>query len=129
MKDLFGYIKLGRLNKKIADEINRKPANIFVDYDHLRHIEKGRGEYLEKLKVNALSYLKKIVDNYSEIRAGKNESLLLVAYMEENDYKNIAVIELNLVLKDNIYLVKTAMPRRREMADSETILWQKQKNS
>ena len=28
MKNLFGYIKVGRLNKKIADKIGRKAADI-----------------------------------------------------------------------------------------------------
>ena len=80
---------------------------------------------MKSINLNALLYIKKIVDNYTEIRTGKNESLLLIAHIEENDFKNVAVIELNLISTDNIYLVKTAMPRRREMADSEIILWQK----
>ena len=125
MKNLFGYIKVGRLNKKIANKIERKAADIFVEYNHLRHIENRRGEYLKSINLNALLYIKKIVDNYTEIRTGKNESLLLIAHIEENDFKNVAVKELNLISTDNIYLVKTAMPRRREMADSEIILWQK----
>jgi hypothetical protein len=82
--NLFGYIKLGRLNKNIADQIGRKAADIYIDYNHLRHIENGKGEYLKNLKLNALSYVKKIVDNYAEIRTGKEGTLLLVAYIKEN---------------------------------------------
>ena len=122
---LFGYIKLGRLKKPIADKIGRKPADIYIEYNYLRHIENGKGEYLISIGHNALSYVKKVVDNFMEIRKGKGNALLLVAYIKENNYVNVAVIELSLVLKSSIYLVKTAMPRRRGMANEEVVLWKK----
>jgi hypothetical protein len=127
--DLFGYIKLGRLDKRIADKINRKAADICIDYNHLRHIENGKGDFLDKIKLDALSYVKKIVDNFTEIRKGKNGALLLVAAIEENNHKNIAVIELQLLQKYSFYMVKTAMARRRGMVENEIILWQKNKKN
>ena len=125
MENLFGYIKVGRLNKKIADKIGRKAADIFVEYNHLRHIENRRGEYLKSINLNALLYIKKIVDNFSEIREGRNDTLLLIAYIYENKHNNMAVIELSLSLESPIYLVKTAMPRRITKVNNEIILWQK----
>ena len=122
--NLFGYIKLGRLYKKIAAAINIKTANIFIEYNSLRHIEKGRYFTLEKLKVNTLVYVQKIINNYTEIRQGKENRLLLVAYLPESDIKNIAVVELQIIEKKSIYLVKTAMPRRK-FTKKEIILWQK----
>ena len=124
MKDLFGYIKLGRLNKKIANEINRKPANIFVEYDHLRHIETRRFEYLQKIKMNAFAYVQKIIANYIEIRKGKGDALLLVAYIENISNENIAVIELQPIANKSMYIVKTAMPRVK-FTKGEIALWQK----
>jgi hypothetical protein len=124
MKNLFGYIKLGRLKKKIADEINRKPADIFVEYDHLRHIETRRFEYLQKIEMNAFKYVQKIIANYTEIRKGKNDALLLVAYIDDISNENIAVIELQLIASESMYIVKTAMPRVK-FTKGEVALWQK----
>jgi hypothetical protein len=123
--DLFGYIKLGRLKKNIADQINRKPADIFIEYDDLLHIEQRRGNYLKSINLNPLSYVQTIINGYTEIREGKDGSLLLVAYIEENDYKNVAVIELNFIANFSMYLVKTAMPREKGMRAHEVLLWQK----
>ncbi len=125
--ELFGFIKVGRLNKPIADKIGRKPADIYIDYNHLRHIENRRGDYLKSINLDALSYVKKIIDNYTEIRAGKNSTLLLVATIHENNYPNVAVIELQLIVKKSIYMIKTAMPRRtgRGMTKDEILLWRK----
>jgi heterodisulfide reductase subunit A-like polyferredoxin len=124
MKDLFGYIKLGRLNKKIANKINRKPADIFIEYNNLRHIGRGRYEYLKKIQLNALTFVQKIVAKYTEIREGRNGSLILVAHIEDSDVKSIAVIELQLIAKDSMYIVKTAMPRLR-FTKSEIVIWKK----
>ena len=121
---LFGYIKLGRLKKPIADKIDSKPADIYVDYNHLRHIENGKYFALEDLKMNALKYVQKIVANFLEIRKGIGEALLLVATIEENNKKNVAIIELQLVAKSSMYIVKTAMPRKK-FKESEIILWEK----
>ncbi len=123
--ELFGFIKVGRLNKPIADKIGRKPADIYIDYNSLRHIEQRRGEYLKDMKLNPISYVQKIVNSYTEIRAGKNGALLLVAILNINNHKNIAVIELQLVSKISMYVVKTAMWREKGMRASEPILWQK----
>jgi len=125
MKDLFGYIKLGRLNKPIADKIGRKPADIYIDYDYLRHIENGKKEQLIKLKFDALTYVKKIIDNFFEIRSEKDDALILVANIEENDKNNIAIIELQLIAKHSIYTVKTAMMREKGMRAKELLLWSK----
>jgi hypothetical protein len=128
MKNLFGYIKLGRLNKPIADKINKKPADIYIEYNYLRHIEKNRGNYLTNLKLDALSYVKLIVDNYYEIRIGKGNALLLVMKMnnqsEEKDKREIVVMELQLIETKNVYIVKTAMPRIK-FANDETVLFSK----
>ena len=121
---LFGYIKLGRLKKQIADKIGRKPADIYIEYNYLRHIENGKYFALEDLKMNALKYVQKIVANFSEIRKGIGEALLLVATIEENNKKNVAIIELQLVAKSSMYIVKTAMPRKK-FKESEIILWEK----
>ena len=124
MKDLFGYIKLGRLKKNIADQINRKPADIFIEYNYLRHIEKGKYFILDQFGINALAYVQKIVSNFTEIREGQGEALLLVAYIEESTRQNIVVIELQPIADTSIYIVKTAMPRRR-FIESEVVIWQK----
>jgi hypothetical protein len=124
MKELFGYIKLGRLNKNIADKIGRKPADIFIDYNHLRHIARGKYFILEKLGIDPITYVQKIVKNYTEIRKGKTGTLLLVAHLAENNKKNIAVIELQLIVKYSMYIVKTAMPRIK-FAKDEIKIWEK----
>ena len=125
--NLFGYIKLGRLNKNIADQIGRKPADIFIDYNDLLHIEQKRGSYLKSINLNPLTYVKIIIDNYTEIRLGKNNALLLVAFIDANNYKNAAVIELKLISKYSMYVVKTAMPREKGMRANEVLLWKNKK--
>jgi hypothetical protein len=124
MNDFFGYIKLGRLNKRIADKIGRKPADIYIEYNHLRHIENGKYFALKDLNMNSFVYVQNIVSNFTEIRKGRADALILVAHMKANNKENIAIIELQLISKKSMYLVKTAMPRKK-FAESETILWQK----
>jgi len=121
---LYGYIWLGRLNKPVAQKIKKVAADIYVDYNSLRHIARGRNFILEKLKMDPVTYVQKIVMNYTEIREGKNGALLLVAYIEENSKKNIAIVELQLVAKLSMYVVKTAMPRIK-FAENEVVLWAK----
>jgi len=125
MKDLFGYIKLGRLSKAIADKIERKPADIYIEYNVLEHIRQRRGDYLKTINLNPISYVQKIITEYTEIRTGKNDALLLVAKFQANNKINTAAIELQLIASKNIYVVKTAMLREKGMRASETILWNK----
>ena len=124
--NLFGYIKLGRLNKNIADQIGRKSADIYIDYNHLRHIARGKYFILEKLGIDPITYVQKIIKNYTEIRKGRENRLLLIAYLEENNKKNIAVIELQLIVKYSMYVVKTAMPRIK-FAKNEIKIWENKK--
>jgi len=113
------------LSKPIADKIGRKPANIYIDYNHLRHIEIRRGDYLKSVNHDPLSYVQTIVNNYTEIRERQDNSLLLVAYIPENKHNNMAVIELTLIANKSHYIVKAAMPRRIENVKNEVILWAK----
>jgi len=119
-----GYIKLGRLNKRIADQIDRKPADIFIEYNYLTHIARSRYEYLQKIELNALTYVQIIIENFTEIREGRDGALLLVAHLDVDNKDNIVVIELQLIASQSIYIVKTAMPRAK-FTKSEVLLWEK----
>jgi hypothetical protein len=60
-----------------------------------------------------------------EIRLGRDGAIILVAQItEDDDTKSIAVVELQLVAKDEIYVVKTAMPRAK-FNQNETLLYNK----
>jgi hypothetical protein len=123
MKDLFGYIKLGRLSKPIADKIGRKPADIYIHNHDIRHIKNKHGKEL-KLNNDAeiLEYVKSIIKNCNLICEGHHSRLLLI--YNQTKKLDVSVIELiNFNSKLNIYQVKTANIRNKNFIKNKVVLW------
>lgn len=64
----------------IAKAIKRKCADIYITDNYLKHISNYHRIELESLRINALDYAKLIATNFTQIRKGSGDSLLLVIY-------------------------------------------------
>ncbi|MDR0691582.1 MAG: hypothetical protein LBF69_00925 [Prevotellaceae bacterium] len=114
------YTKVGRLSLPVAKTIRRKAADIYIDDNHLRHIFMRHDKELRALGFDALTFVKLVVNNYNRIYKGASTSLLLVIY---NGKPKVTAIELNLVLKQGFYEVKTATIVRKTFLKEEKLLW------
>ncbi|MDR0926672.1 MAG: hypothetical protein LBO69_02765 [Ignavibacteria bacterium] len=120
---LFGYIKLGKLNATIAKQIKRKPADIYIDNSHLRHI---RNKHQNQLGITdnaeTLEYVRRLIKNFNMICEGNNGALLLIC----NQVKrvDIAIIELMPITQyGDIYQVKSAHIKDKSSIANKTLLW------
>ncbi|MDX9696482.1 MAG: hypothetical protein RBT49_11890 [Bacteroidales bacterium] len=104
------YYKLGRLNKTVADKAKIKAADIYIDRNHILHIQKEHAKELESLGIKALDFVQTIVNNYNQIRKGTGDSILLIVY--HNDLHNTAAMQLNYAVDKEFWEVKTAQPRK-----------------
>ena len=113
------YFHVGRLSQPVAKNIKRKAANIYVDNNHLRHIENKHGVELAALGFDAMSFIKLVVKGFNRIYKGTGNSIQLVIY---NGKPKVTVIELNLVLKAGFYEVKTATIMKKTYLKPEKLL-------
>jgi hypothetical protein len=116
------YIRVGRLSLPVAKTIRRKAADIYIDDNHLRHIENFHNRELAALGFDALTFVKLVVSNYNRIYKGAESSLLLVIY---NGKPKVTAIELNLILRQGFYEVKTATVMSKMFLQKKELLWLK----
>ena len=117
-----GYIKVGRIKQTVAKEAHIKAADIMVNANHVKHIAKYHITELNSLAISPLDYVKMVVDNFTQIRSNKGQSLLLVKSNEDRDFDTVS-IELLYDNIQNFWEVKTAQPRR-DLRTNE-LLWEK----
>jgi hypothetical protein len=106
----------------VAKAIRRKAADIYIDDNHLRHIAIQHGRELAVLGFDPMTFVRLVVRNYNRIYNGTGSSLLLVLY---NGKPKVTAIELNLVLKQDFYEVKTATVMKKTFFKDEKLLWPK----
>lgn len=116
------YYKIGRIKMQIAKKAGVKCADIYIDSNHIAHIDHIHAVELSQLGMNAKSYVKMIVAQYNLILQGKDSSLLLVVYNGESNH--VAAIDLNYSTKKGFWEVKTAQPRRNAEIARRKVLWQ-----
>ncbi len=116
------YQKIGRLRKPIADHIGRKPADIYIDENHLKHIFSRHKEDLAKIGLTPQMFIDLVVNNFNRIYKGSGQSILLV---EWSGAPKIVAIELNLAFRKGFYEVKTAFMKPKNKFKQEYLLWEK----
>jgi hypothetical protein len=117
---LNNYAKVGRLSQPVAKIIRRKAADIYIDDNHLRHIELKHGKELAAIGFDAMTFVRLVVKSYNRIYKGTGNSLQLVIY---NGKPKVTAIELNLVLKNGFYEVKTATTMKKSYLKEDNLLW------
>lgn len=116
------FHRVGRINKRVADKAHIKCADVYIHDNNIKHIEYRHGTELEKLGMNAIVFVKMVVQNFTEIRKGNGNSYLLVANGDSN--KRFAVaIELIYVRKYNFWEVRTAQPRSLFDINKRSKIW------
>jgi hypothetical protein len=116
------YEKVGRLRKPVADSIKRKAADIYVDYNHLRHILNEHKEDLADFGLTPKLFIGSVIKGFNRIYKGRGSALLLVVW---NGKANVVVVELNLALRKEFYEVKTASVYRKGFFDKKELLYNK----
>jgi hypothetical protein len=118
------YIKLGYLNKSIANKLGISSKGIYISKNYLRHVEINHKKELSQLGISAIGFISYVVDNFNHIYKGTKNSYLLVVYDEK--ISKVAAIELNLSL-DTFWEVKTAEPRGTATLKKKPLLWKKER--
>ena len=114
-------VKVGRLKYTVAKEIGCISADIYYSKTNT-HLEKHSKE-INAVGLTIYKYIEFIVDNFNQIREGKDDSLMLLVI--NNDKKsNIACIKLTL-RTDNNYEIITIQPRRLSTIKNFKVLWEK----
>lgn len=100
---------IGTISKEIATAAHIEQAAIFITRDVLVHINDRHHAELNKMGTNPTDFINYILHNYTEIRRGSGESLLLV--VPERPAKAAAIgLEIRLNGLYGFWLVKSAFP-------------------
>lgn len=123
---------IGKITKQIEKETNGeiKSGSIRVSVYHLNdHIPNVHKKELEQLGIDALDYIKFIVENFTEIRSGSGNSYLLIGPHKSANLKNVAAITLEYlaVVDENgvshYWEVRTAQPRPIKRIEKRKLVW------
>lgn len=123
-------VKLGEINKVIEKQTKGliKSGDICINEYHFRHISKDHQKELCQLGMEPLGYIKYIVNNYMEIRAGSAKSFLLVCPHNSVEYRNVAAITMEYVTDGKYWEVCTAQPRSVKRLEKKELIWQKKQS-
>ena len=117
------YTKVGSLRKSVATQIKRKPADIYISENHLKHIFIRHKSEMEKIGLTPQMFVDLVLNGFNRIYRGKDEALLLVLW---NGKPKVTIIELNLAFEKTSYEVITATIMRKEYLDDRELLWKKE---
>ena len=115
------YKKVGFINKEIAQKAKITSANIYIDKQHIDHIQIKHGKELLSVGMDALTFVKCVCQNFNQIRKGSNESYLLVIFNRKLSF--VAAMTLDYSVKDGFWIIKTAQPRRSSAVLKKALLW------
>lgn len=73
-----GYVLLGRITQSVASEIKSPAGYIYADRGNT-HLNKHRPETNE----NGISFAKRVIEKFNQVRQGSGDSFLLVIYNEK----------------------------------------------
>ena len=124
IKEQKQYEKVGRLRKPVADAIGRRPADIYIDQNHLRHIFNRHKDDLAELGLTPILFVNLVVSGFNRIYKAKRQALYLII---QNGNPKVVVIEMNYAFKKGFYEVKTATVMRGDFFDGKELLWEKHK--
>lgn len=119
------YIKIGRINMTRAREAHIKSADIMINKNHIKHIEKKHKSELDALGLSAFDFVRIIVDQYTEIRIAPENALNLV--LKSNQRLFVAVITLNFNDIKDFWEIKTALPMRSAVINSRKLIWKRER--
>jgi len=114
--------KLGRLSPAIAKAIRRKPADIYITENYVKHIFNRHVEELRAIGFTPFDFAKEVVARFNRIYRGTGNSILLVKW---NGAAKVAAIELNLAFRKEFYEVKTAQIRDKGNLKADRLMWKK----
>ena len=117
------YIKVGYLYKKIADAINKPAGDICITSFALEHIQEKHSTELEKLGINAISFVRFVVGGFTHIFEDTKNKSMLLAYIP--DAKTARVVIITIVARNGKYFIKTATPMGTRYLYNKTLLWYK----
>lgn len=121
------YIKVGLISRQRGKEAKIEAASIYVTENYLKHIETKHSTELQKLNMTAFEFVKLVCNNYNQIREGSGSSILLVVYNEALPL--VAAIDINYVLEEHFWEVKTAEPRRCSAVIKKALIWEAAKHT
>jgi len=123
IEDQTHYKKIGRLKKTIADQINRKTADIYINENYLKHIFLQHQTELTQLGLTPKMFIDLVVNGFNRIYKGSGNSLLLVLW---NGKPKSTAIEMNFALQKGFYEVKTATVMSKIFLSRKKLLWKKE---
>lgn len=119
------YKRVGRIKMTVAHKAKIKAGDIVVHPNYIRHIELAHAEELESLGISAVDYISIIANNFTQIRKGSGDSILLVV---KNNHKNdVLALQLTPLIDDKgkeLWEIHTSQPRNK-FSQNQTVLWEK----
>lgn len=105
-------IKVGRIKFNSWQNKILKATDIVVYESQLIHISNSHGVELSKLGMRPLDYVNFIIDNFSEVREGSNNSILFVVANSKTSHAAALQLVLCYELGKEVYKIKTASPMK-----------------
>lgn len=110
---------VGVLNTEIAKAIKRRPGEIYLNEQALKHIEEVHLKELKQIGMSVENYVRFILDNFNEIRVGKSLELFFIV---NNGLSNVAIVRMNFVKTK--YYVETATTMRGAYINKKELIWE-----
>ncbi|MDR1509418.1 MAG: hypothetical protein LBS53_07240, partial [Synergistaceae bacterium] len=111
---------LGRITNDVAKNAGIAPGDIYVNAGAVQHAENEHGEQIKKAGYdNAQSMIADVLNDYSEIREGADNSVLLIKRAPGTKSPLMAV---ELIQEDGNYHTKTAWLARNDYIDKRKLL-------
>lgn len=113
-----GYVLLGRITQSVASEIKSPAGYIYADRGNT-HLNKHRPETNE----NGISFAKRVIEKFNQVRQGSGDSFLLVIYNEK--ISQVVAVQVAPLKNKFCYEVKSVLIMRKKSLTGKSILWEK----
>ena len=113
-----------RKHYKIPEDAKRIRANISNTIKHNKQHLGQIEHYLEELGLTKEKYIRFIASNFNQIRRGKMDKTVVLAFCGE-DLDHVAAVHLVFDMNENYWMVKSVRASRKQFFEENDLIWEK----
>lgn len=113
-----------RRYKDVPGDAKRIRGNISNSIKHNKEHLTQTERYLERLGLTKERYIRFIASNFNQIRRGRFENTVVLAFCDE-DLDHVAAVHLVFDKNENYWMVKSVRASRKEFFEEDDLIWEK----
>ncbi len=115
--------RVGTLSKKIAEAINKPARAIYVNDETLDKITTRHLPKLDIIGIDAIGFIKLILQNFTQILEDKSNGSLVLVYEPYENAPKVAALQIET--KGKYYYIASAFPATQSYIGSKELIWVK----